>query len=367
MQQQLDVSSARWWHYPGIARFGLRAAALPRSLVIPPRAWSPLLAAAASALPPVVPVLDSGLRTFVLEERRSGGRSPLISGVAQTKSRREPDQWELAYFAVLGGVHEAPKWVTGVDQAGSYRPAADESGAPVSSTRAGRRTLRLLSDICERGAEAGVVRIFARIPSGPEYEDRFDLFRQVGFVKLVGECGYYRSELLEPDAPPSEIEGLSAQQRSDAFGILQLYQATTPRTVQMAEGLRSQTWDLPATGIGRRMMGRCRIQRWVVRREGRIVAWLQLAVQRTGPHGARLMVDPMAQDFTEPLVDFALHNLAAAPGAGVLFRVREHQRGVVAALESRGFRSVQGQLLIVKLMAVPVPMPQFVPALENVV
>lgn len=363
--QHLQVSAARWRHYPGIARLSLRGAASPPSLVLSPRRWSPLLAASASMLPTAAPMLRSGIHTFVLEEHRRAGRRTFVTGLAQTRNRREPDQWDLVHFCVLGGSEDAGSSDELGDHDGRGPHPGNGSSAPVTATRPGRRALRLLSGVCAAGAESGVLRLFARVPAGPEYDDRYELFRQVGFVKLISEYTYHRDSL--PDVQAPEVPGLRAQHRSDAFGVLQLYQAGTPPAVQLAEGLGSQSWDLPAAGVRERVMGQCRIRRWVVERDGRIVAWLQLAVQSTSPHSARLMVHPLAQDLTRPLLDRALSILAAYPANGVQFRVREHQCGLVSALESQGFRPVRGQLLLVKLMAVRVPAPQFIPALEKVV
>jgi hypothetical protein len=50
-----------------------------------------------------------------------------------------------------------------------------------------------------------------------------------------------------------------------------------------------------------------------------------------------------------------------------VIRVREHQPGLMSALDSWGFDPVDSRLLMIKQLAAPVRLPQFVPAMEKVV
>ena len=46
------------------------------------------------------------------------------------------------------------------------------------------------------------------------------------------------------------VDGLRPQRAADSYGLLQPYQGSTPKLVQMAEGKRSRSWDLPVAGVG---------------------------------------------------------------------------------------------------------------------
>jgi hypothetical protein len=269
-------------------------------------------------------------------------------GLAQMTPRPEPHQWDVVYLALEDG------------------PAAVGHGRPLRLVP-DRRATRLLGELCDASVLLGAERLFARVPEDGE---QFEMFRQVGFTPVVREYTYYRA--LDQPAPPrpgmtADIPGLRPQRRADAFGLLQLYQECNPKMVQMAEGMRSASWELPAGGLGRRLTRRARTQRWVVERETHKAAWVELSTQRGRIHALRIMVDERYADLVGPLVDFALGAAAAHPAQGVTVRVREHQRRLLDALDAHGFEPVDGSYLMVKLLATPVLQPQFGRVLEKVV
>jgi hypothetical protein len=229
-----------------------------------------------------------------------------------------------------------------------------------------RRASRLLGELCDAGVELGAVRLFARVP---EEGEEFPIFRQVGFTPVVREYTYYRPLEGRHDVAAGEVRipGLRRQRRSDAFGILQLYRETNPKMVELAEGKLSRSWEFPEGRLSRGLMRRSRIRRWVVEREGRAVAWLQVTIERRGTHVIRAMIDERTGDLAGQLLDFAMGVLAGQPGTGVAARVREHQALLRRALEARGFEIVDAHLLMVKQLAAPVLEHQFGRVLEKVV
>jgi hypothetical protein len=352
MQGQVEVAPARWWHVPGLSRLiretrRKRAAGLGGAVVWASR-WSPSLGLLQSVWPAPVPGLP-GPRSVVAE------RDGRPVGLAQMKPRREPRHWEVVYLAV-----EAPAGPPG---------GGEEDGPAPLWLMPDRKAARLLGGLCDGGVAVGAERLFARVA---ETGGRFELFKQVGFSPVVREYTYYRP--LEPargrapaDPSASAIPGLRPQHRSDAYGVLQLYQRCTPKVVQMAEGKQSRSWDLPAGRWGGRLLRPAGVRRWVVEREARLAAWLPLRLQRGGPHRLCMLVDDHAGDLHRPLVAFALAHVAARPAPGVLVSTREHQPSLLAALEDHGFHLIDGQLLMVKQLAAPVLRPQFAPALEKAV
>ena len=347
MQGHVTVSSARWWHVPAVAQL-LRESRRRRhaedgTTIVWAARWSPSLALLQSVWAAPVPGMH-GPQSFIAEQ---GGRAV---GLGQMRPRRDPHHWEVAFLAV-----EPPPAPSGADD-----------DAPRLRLIPDRRATRLAGELCDAAVAAGAERLFVRIPDdGAGYE----VFRQVGFTPVVHEFSYYRSLTAgrPPDVPVDAIPGLHPQRRSDAFGVLQLYLESTPKVVQMAEGKRSQSWELVGSGIGRHLSRHGRVQRWVVERDARKVAWLQIVVQRRGPHQVRMLVSDSAGDLIQPLIDFALARCAARRAPGVLVRVREHQPRLMGALEASGFEPIDGTLLMVKQLAARVTERGFARALEKVV
>jgi hypothetical protein len=362
MQGHVKVAPARWWHVPGLSRL-IRETRRHRSAgatVLWAPQWSPSLGLLQSVWAVPMPGMV-GPRSFVAEiESR-----PV--GLAQMRPRREPHQWEVVYLAV-----EQPPGAGSSVEADEVAP-----GSAWLRSVPDRRATRLLGELCDAGMALGAERIFASIT---DEGGRFELFKQVGFSPVVREYGYFRArEAKAGVATPRRhaaqrvagIAGLRPQRRADAFGLLQLYQECTPKVVQMAEGKRSRSWDLPANGLGRRVLppgwaSQRGAERWVVERDARKVAWLHLTRRRRGHHLVQLLVDQRASDLNEPLLRFAMAQLEADPAPGIMVNVREHQHGIVAALEGLGFSRVETRLLMVKQLAIMVR-HQFVPALEKVV
>lgn len=282
-------------------------------------------------------------------------------GLAQMRPRREPSHWEVVYLAV--------EPLASPTRGKSHGPSGLEAVLPEPAPVPDRRAARLLGELCDACVAMGGERLFARIPDdqGP-----YELFRQVGFLPVVRELTYYRPNAAGKAEPArrvgvEDVPGLRPQQRSDAFGLLQLYLSCTPKMVQMAEGKRSQSWEVAGQGFGQRLARRPRVQRWVVEAEGRKVAWLQVHAQRRGSHAVRLLVDDRAGQLLEPLLDFALTQLAGQAAPGVALRVREHQERLIGLLEQRGFVPVETSLVMVKQLAAPVVQPQLARAFEKVV
>jgi hypothetical protein len=368
MQGQVKVAPARWWHVPGLSRLIRETRRQPagggeggEALLWSPH-WSPSLGLLQSVWTDRVPGVI-GPRSFVAE---SGPQSNArLVGLAQMRPRDEPHQWEVVYLALTRPAGAAPPPVSDGASAAPLRPP---DFVPFRTTP-DRRAAHLLGELCDAGVELGAERIFASIP---EDGGCYDLFKQVGFSPVVREYDFYRPREGAPSLPAEapEIGGLRPQRRADAFGLLQLYQSCTPKLVQMAEGKRSRSWDLPAPGWGRRLGRPRRASSWVVERDARKVAWLRLGRLGRGAHAdvlIQMLVDPRASDLTEPLLRVALAAAAAQPVGGILVRLREHQQGLMAALEAYGFGQLESRSLMVKQLAALVRHPQFVPALEKVV
>ena len=349
MQRQASVVAARWWHLTGLSGL-IRETRRKRgedhdqpgqAIVWQPR-WSPSLALLQSVWSAPVPGMRIPL-SFVAE--RDG--KPV--GLGQLRPRREAHQWEVAYLAVENA---------GGGQTPNLRLVPDRTAS------------RLLGALCDAAVAHGADRILARMSDGG---GRYELFRQLGFSLAVREYSYFHALSTPSPAPrvtpellAQRVPGLRPQRRHDAHGLLQLYARATPKTVQMVEGKRSQSWEPAHVGLGKRLTRGSGVQRWVVERDTEKVGWLQIQRLARGPHQVRILVDDRASELNQSLVDFALDLLAGAPG-GAMVRAREHQERLITALEASGFFLVDAQLLMAKMLATPVLQPQFGRVLEKVV
>jgi hypothetical protein len=351
MQGQVKVVPARWWHVPALSRLIRETRRRPtgEAAVLWFPQWSPTLGLIQSAWTAPVPGVD-GPRSVVAE---SGGRAV---GLAQMRPLEEPRQWEVVFLAV-----ELPQ--------SPSRGAPHPDGAPAPLLFIpDRRAANLLGELCDTGVELGAERIVARIEEGG---GRYELFKQVGFSPVVREYDYVlpAEEVAGRVSRAGAVEGLRPQRRADSYGLLQLYQSSTPKLVQVAEGKRSRSWDLPVGGWGGRLARGRAGRRWVVERDARKVGWLR--VQRHGRGAkalrqAELLVDPQAPDLAPALLALAVA-AGGSKGGGLLVRAREYQQGLLAALEESGFTPLGSRLLMVKQLAAAVRQPLLAPALEKVV
>lgn len=359
---------ARWCHLTGLSglvretrRRRAEDADQPgRAIVWQPR-WSPSLALLQSVWTAPVPGMRVPL-SYVAE--REG--KPV--GLGQIRPRREEHQWEVAYLAVESSRYPGPNTAT-------------DEGAQTPNLRLvpDRIASRLLGALCDAAVGQSADRILARMTDGG---GRYELFRQLGFSLAVREYSYFHalpaaSAGQRPEASllARRVPGLRPQHRADVHGLLQLYERSTPKMLQMVEGKRSQSWEIAPVGLGKRLTWRSGVQRWVVERDREKVAWLQIQTLARGPHQVRILVDDRAAELNQSLVDFGLDVLSAnagtdrgtGSGTGMLVRVREHQERLISALEASQFFLVDAQLLMAKMLASPVLQPQFGRVLEKVV
>jgi hypothetical protein len=139
--------------------------------------------------------------------------------------------------------------------------------------------------------------------------------------------------------------------RHDAWGLLRLYDACTPRRVQVAESLNSdefvhtraggsRTWWVPI------LEPAC--EAYVLDRGVRLGGWLRLRYGRgSQPHQLWLMAHPDEPDVAPALVKFGLRVLAAEPRP-VVCHVREYEGASIDALRAAGFEHTGTHALLVR-------------------
>ncbi|MGH2502787.1 MAG: hypothetical protein ACRDID_09765, partial [Ktedonobacterales bacterium] len=144
--------------------------------------------------------------------------------------------------------------------------------------------------------------------------------------------------------------------RRDAWSLLRLYDACTPRRVQVAEGLSvdelthtraggGRTWYVPMLEPSTAAF---------VHDEGPLMGgWLRLRQGRGDqPHQLTLLVHPDSQPVARALLKFALRVFAAEAARPIVCLAREYESATVETLRDAGFSHVGSHALLVRhLMA----------------
>jgi hypothetical protein len=311
------------------------------------------LAALLSAILPISP----DARTWICEDHWR------LLGLAQARRRPGAQAWDLAYLAAMAG------------------PGGQASVAPADDVL--RELLQFALDAAVR---AGVQRFFARVQ-----QDRPELalFGKLGFQRYACELAYWldsagnglaalgTEEPLEmvPAASPvralvlrlvNEVPFLRVQtpiepevplrswQRQDGWGLLRLYDACTPKRVQLAEGLTSaelvhtraaggRTWRVPLLEPA--------AHAYVHDHGARLGGWMRLRYGRGSmPHVLSLMAHPEDDGVALALLRTGLRLLAHEPPRPILCAVRDYETNVVNVLRAAGFEHMASHALLIRHM-----------------
>jgi hypothetical protein len=218
--------------------------------------------------------------------------------------------------------------------------------------QAERAALELLEQLGRNGAEAGVERVFLRLPHGSPL---LETARRAGFFPYVTETLVRWEPGPRPAAPVDVplVAALRPKTKADEYGIFRLYNQAVPETVRRAEGIAFREWrDTQERTPGRR-------REWVAEQDGRILAWVRVSRSRAG--GVfDVTVHPDAAGDTDHVVRFALSQLDRRTPAFCL--APDHQPAVCRALlEELDGQAVTRYTQTVKFMAVPAPVRALAP------
>ncbi|HEX6542362.1 MAG TPA: hypothetical protein VF040_11455 [Ktedonobacterales bacterium] len=301
-----------------------------------------------------------------------------LLGLAQACKRPGARAWDLTYLAAL-------------TSPGGQQPVVSQYEV----------LFELLQYMLNAAILKGVHRFFARVEDDrPEIE----IFGKLGFQRYARELTYYLESpalgverlanashraslhvsgrplsLLShfhpmplPEEGPDEIRpdvALRRWHRHDAWGLLRLYDACTPRRVQLAEGLTSEelvhtraaggrTWFVPLlepTSIA-----------FVHDRGVRLGGWLRLRFGRgSQPHMISILAHPDDADVSPALLRFGLRVLALEKPRPVVCQVREYESAAVDALRTAGFEHWGSHALLVRHLTERAVREQMAPALES--
>ncbi|HEX2172473.1 MAG TPA: hypothetical protein VHL09_08505 [Dehalococcoidia bacterium] len=209
--------------------------------------------------------------------------------------------------------------------------------------------LSLLSEISLASAEAGVERLYLRLPiDHPVVESA----AQAGFV-WYGEELVLRQE-VDRDAPPMAPPiGLRRREPADDHAIYRLYNQSVPARVRQAEAVTFQEWQAL-----QHLSDNRRSEQWVLDRGSLIAAWYR-AVRRRQSGLLECLYLPEAETELPHGLDFALSRLA---GARVLWSLAPvFQPALVRHLQAEGFEEVARSAVFIKHLAVRARAPALVP------
>lgn len=388
---------------PGMVRAFDRRARMRQSefadFVVAPDHDEPLsgLAAIATALLPITP----NAHTWLAEERWR------LQGVAQARVRPGAAAWDLAYLA-------------------SISAQGDDASAPASAPASASPDdilMALLQVALNTSIAHGAQRFFARVE---DERPELALFGKLGFQRYARESTWALEDASQglraldragsvdsqradarlasalggapADEPPAEPESerhgrggrglmtrlapsrartqtsasihaeaqLRRWARHDAWSLLRLYDACTPRRVQVAEGLSvdelihtraggGRTWYVPMLEPSTAAF---------VHDEGPLMGgWLRLRQGRGDqPHQLTLLVHPDSQPVARALLKFALRVFAAEDARPIVCLARDYETATVETLRDAGFTRASSHALLVRHLMARVAWNNEVPA-----
>jgi hypothetical protein len=267
---------------------------------------------------------NMGAETFVLYAK---GRKQHALGVVQARMRKNRPEADITFIA----------------------PSLEYDADAVTTW------YRLLSEVTKSLGELGVQRLYAQLPAGNGAEE---VFRQAGFAAFTHEDIF----LLTPEkAAESAAGGMAARpqvtlrrmRKRDAWNVLRLYAAVTPRVVQHAEAMRTtedalgklEDWWENSNGVSylfernEQLTGIVRITR------GRLASWV------------RLHLHPDASQFADEIIGEMIALVSKTRTRPIYVGVRDYEGGIRAPLQAAGFVWQMERSLMVKHTTVRVRVP----------
>jgi len=219
---------------------------------------------------------------------------------------------------------------------------ADENSEEVAAA--------LVEHLSNQALERGAIRLFVRLP---DRDPLLPAFRMRGFRQFATEVVVYADHA----APRSDKfpQGVRLVKRADNRMLYQLYRKVTPQGVSQLEAPTYREWRALHGGewTGRLAARGSDKQEYVVDRI-ELVGWVK-AERSSGarPHTLNFMALPEGPLPAE-LADFGL-SLLGDSDAPTWSSLRHYDSHMIDALRGRGFSVLLTQLLLVKELAVRVP------------
>ncbi len=319
-----------------------------------------------------------------------------LLGLAQARARPGGLAWDLAYLASMPSA-----------------PAPDAESATSAPAPASQddTLLALIQYALNAAIKSGVHRVFARVE---EERPELELFGKLGFQRYARESTWAlesaaqglralddhaasallnetplasRPErdsggrlaplsrrapsLVRSDATVEVYAGmrLRSWRRQDAWSLLRLYDACTPRVTQLAESLTAdelihtraaggRAWYLPVIEPASAAF---------VHESGPLMSgWLRLRQGRgERPHRLTLLAHPDEPAVALSLLRFALRIFAADQPRPIVCSAREYETATINALRAAGFERQGAHALLVRHLAARLAYSRGVPAFNS--
>jgi hypothetical protein len=212
----------------------------------------------------------------------------------------------------------------------------------------------LLEEVIGQAGAHGIVRVFAKLAAD---DPRQGVFHQLGFSQFTREEIWGNLYFKNPQGSRPDRGVLRHQEDRDAWDLLQLYRAVTPRGVQQAEAPTSKQWQL---GGGR--PGGLTAQAYVWEADNAqtraggtqssgLGGWVRLL---TGPkgHWITLLYRPEQRALCAEALHYILWSARTSAPKPIYIALREYQSEMGQALADNGFHLLSEQALLVKYTAV---------------
>jgi hypothetical protein len=207
----------------------------------------------------------------------------------------------------------------------------------------------LVEHLCNQALERGAHRLFVRLP---ERDPLLPVFRLRGFRQYATEVVVYadKPEIRSDHFP----EGARPIRRGDNRLLYQLYRKVTPQEVSMLEAPAYREWRALHGGWTGRLAARGSEKQEQVVDRVELVGWVK-AERSSGarPNTVSFMALPEGS-LPGDLADLGL-SLLGESDLPAWSSLRHYDSNMIDALRGRGFSVLLTQLLLVKELAVRVP------------
>jgi len=216
---------------------------------------------------------------------------------------------------------------------------------------------QLLNDVFLYYSERGALRFTLEVDTSNDAA--LKLYEKLGF-RRYSTLYYYKlsPKRLGQYLKREELgvpKGLRQRKSAETEAVWQLYQQAIPPYIRLVEDRQASDFALSPMQQGaewlKKSLRRSQAIHWVIEDSQRecLVASMDIYAQlRTLPHVLQLTLHPAYGDLAEPLLKFALHQLAQVSINPVLIGAYECQRAKLDACKALGFKKLTSDFLMVK-------------------
>ena len=207
----------------------------------------------------------------------------------------------------------------------------------------------LVEHLCHQALERGALRLFVRLP---DRAPLLPVFRLRGFRQYATEVVVFAERPNRPKA--AALEGARQMRRGDRRRLYQLYRKVTPQGVSQLEAPSYREWRALHGEWTGRLAPRGQSKEELVVDRVELAGWVKVERgSETRPSTLSFMALPEAP-LPDELADLGLWLLGDSD-APAWSSLRHYDSHMIDALRGRGFSVLLTQILLVKELAVRVP------------